>query len=31
MNVVAGEWYHVACTYDGSVMRTYINGVLDST
>lgn len=31
MNVVAGEWYHVACTYDGSIMKIYINGVLDST
>lgn len=25
----AGVWYHIAATYDGSTMRTYINGVQD--
>lgn len=24
----AGQWYHVACTYDGSTMRTFIDGSL---
>ena len=23
-----GQWYHVACVYDGSMMRIYIDGVL---
>lgn len=23
---ITNEWYHIACTYDGSFMRTYING-----
>ena len=23
------NWYHIACTYDGSVIRIYINGNLD--
>jgi len=27
----AGNWYHVAATYDGSYMRTYANGVLVGT
>ncbi len=27
--VPTGQWRHVAATYDGSVMRTYVNGVLD--
>ncbi len=26
-----GAWYHVACTYDGSDFRVYINGVLEDT
>ncbi|MEK6793455.1 MAG: LamG domain-containing protein [Spirochaetota bacterium] len=25
-----GVWSHFACTYDGTVMRIYINGVLDT-
>jgi hypothetical protein len=24
--LVAGRWYHVACTYDQSAMRIYVNG-----
>jgi hypothetical protein len=23
------RWYHVACTYDGSAMRIYVNGILE--
>ena len=23
----AGKWYHVACTWDGSGLRVYLNGV----
>ncbi len=26
-SVVTGQWYHVACTYDGSLIRVYLNGV----
>ncbi len=26
-----GRWYHVAATYDGSIMTLYINGVAEST
>jgi len=26
-----GTWYHLALTYDGSIIRNYVNGVLDST
>ena len=28
---VAGTWYHLAATYDGSNMRIYVNGVLEDT
>lgn len=28
--LVAGQWAHVAITYDGTTVRFYINGVLDS-
>jgi hypothetical protein len=27
----AGTWYHAAMTYDGSILRLYVNGVLDAT
>jgi hypothetical protein len=29
--LVAGTWYHVAFTYDGSAMKLYIDGVLDKS
>ena len=25
------EWYYIACTYDGTSMKIYLNGVLDDT
>ncbi len=28
-HLVEGEWYHVAGTYDGSVLKLYVNGVLE--
>lgn len=28
---VAGQWYHVAGTYDGSVLRIYVNGTLEGS
>jgi hypothetical protein len=28
-HIVLGEWYHVAGTYDGSVLKLYVNGVLE--
>ncbi len=28
---VAGQWYHVAGTYDGAVVRMYVNGNLEGT
>ena len=30
-NLTAGTWYHVACTWDGSTARVYLNGVLDAS
>lgn len=27
-NLFSGSWYHLAATYDGSMMRIYINGAL---
>jgi hypothetical protein len=30
-NLVAGTWYHVAATFDGSVMRLYLNGQLNAS
>lgn len=27
----ANKWFHIACTYDGSSMKIYINGVLDAS
>ncbi|MBM3203605.1 hypothetical protein FJZ55_06855, partial [Candidatus Woesearchaeota archaeon] len=29
-SLIQGEWNHIAATYDGSTMKVYINGVLDS-
>ncbi|MDX2146369.1 MAG: LamG-like jellyroll fold domain-containing protein [Planctomycetota bacterium] len=28
--LMPGRWYHVAATYDGSAMRVYINGALET-
>ncbi|KYK26282.1 MAG: hypothetical protein AYK23_03165 [Candidatus Proteinoplasmatales archaeon SG8-5] len=28
--LLTGKWYHLAATYDGSVMRLYVNGVQDN-
>lgn len=30
LTVVAGEWYHVAFTYDGEIERMYIDGELEN-
>ena len=30
-NVQLNLWYHVAMTYDGSVLKLYVNGVLDGS
>lgn len=29
--LTVGTWYHVACTYDTTTLRTYLNGVADGT
>ncbi|MBN1464742.1 T9SS type A sorting domain-containing protein [candidate division KSB1 bacterium] len=29
--VAANKWYHIAATYDGSVARLYVNGLLESS
>jgi hypothetical protein len=29
--IAAGQWYHVACTYDGTIVRVYINGAQITT
>jgi hypothetical protein len=30
-SLVAGTWYHVVATYDGTSMRMYVNGTLRNT
>src|SRR5690606_1107624 len=27
----SGQWYHLACTYNGTLLRYYINGVLSGS
>jgi fibronectin type 3 domain-containing protein len=29
--VIANTWYHVAMVYDGSILKLYVNGLLDGT
>ena len=29
-NLEVGRWYHVACTYNGSVAKVYVNGIKNS-
>ena len=29
--LTAGNWYHIACVWDGTDIRVYLNGVLDNT
>lgn len=30
-NILAGTWYHIGFTYNGSQIKIYVNGVLDAT
>jgi subtilisin family serine protease len=30
-SIAAGQWYHAACTYDGSIIRVYLNGAQVAT
>ncbi len=30
-NISAGDWYHIAATYDRTTFKIYINGVLDNS
>jgi phage protein U len=30
-SMVIGQWYHTACTYDGAIIRLYLNGVQVTT
>ncbi|MGH8247813.1 MAG: LamG-like jellyroll fold domain-containing protein, partial [Gammaproteobacteria bacterium] len=29
--IVTGQWYHAACTYDGSIIQVYLNGAQINT
>lgn len=29
--MTSGTWYHLVCTYDGSTLRTYVNGSVTNT
>ncbi|MBI3184157.1 MAG: hypothetical protein HYZ28_18645 [Myxococcales bacterium] len=29
--LVAGNWYHIACSYDGATQRMFVNGVLETS
>lgn len=31
INISAGDWYHIAATYDRTTLKIYINGVLDNS